>query len=106
MPGRDLFGRGAGRVSSERHRSFRRGECDRNRQGHPIAATAEAKAVEAVLMVATEPVTPSLLAELLEIPVDQVEGLCAALAASYEQEGRGFVLARVAGGYRFQSHPD
>ena len=28
------------------------------------------------------------------------------LAASYDDEGRGFVLVRVAGGYRYQSHPD
>src|SRR5205807_5524326 len=32
--------------------------------------------------------------------------LCAELAAAYEAERRGFVLVRVAGGYRFQSHPD
>ena len=28
------------------------------------------------------------------------------LAAEYAREGRGFQLARVAGGYRFQTHPD
>jgi segregation and condensation protein B len=28
------------------------------------------------------------------------------MAAGYESEGRGFVLVRVAGGYRFQSHAD
>ena len=28
------------------------------------------------------------------------------LARAYEDEGRGFVLARVAGGVRFQTHPD
>lgn len=64
-----------------------------------------AAAVEAVLMVATEPVPPRLLAELLEVSVERVEALCTELAESYEAEGRGFVLARVAGGYRFQSHP-
>ena len=36
----------------------------------------------------------------------RVEELCAELAAAYEAEDRGFVLVRVAGGYRFQSHPD
>jgi segregation and condensation protein B len=61
-------------------------------------------AVEAVLTVATDPVPPGLLAELLELSVDRVEALCAELAASYEREGRGFKLARVAGGYRLQSH--
>jgi segregation and condensation protein B len=66
----------------------------------------EARAIEAVLMVAEEPVPPRLLAELLEVPVERVEELCAGLARSYEAEQRGFLLARVAGGYRFQSHPD
>ena len=63
----------------------------------------EAAAIEAVLTVATEPVPPGLLAELLELPVERVEQLCRALAASYEADGRGFTLTRVAGGYRFQS---
>jgi segregation and condensation protein B len=63
----------------------------------------EAAAIEAVLTVATEPVPPGLLAELLELPVEKVEQLCRELADSYEADGRGFALARVAGGYRFQS---
>jgi segregation and condensation protein B len=65
---------------------------------------AEFAAIEAVLTVATEPVAPGLLAELLETAAERVEQLCDELAASYEAEGRGFVLARVAGGYRFQSN--
>lgn len=64
------------------------------------------RAIEAVLMVAEGPVEPQLLAQLLELPVAGVEAACAAVARDYEAEGRGFVLARVAGGYRFQSHPD
>jgi len=36
----------------------------------------------------------------------KIEELCAELAAAYEDDDRGFVLVRVAGGYRFQSHPD
>ena len=66
----------------------------------------DARAIEAVLMVAAEPVAPHLLAELLEVPTERVEAICAELADSYAREERGFVLARVAGGYRFQSHPD
>ena len=64
---------------------------------------AESAAIEAVLTVATEPVPPGLLAELLELPVEQVERLCRELQAAYEADGRGFTLRRVAGGYRFQS---
>ncbi len=57
-------------------------------------------------MVAEEPVQPQLLAQLLEVSPARVEELCAELTASYAAEDRGFVLVRVAGGYRFQSHPD
>ena len=65
-----------------------------------------ARAIEAVVLVAVEPVSPGLLAELLEEPAERVEAACERLAASYSDERRGFVLARVAGGYRYQTHPD
>src|ERR1041385_655680 len=64
------------------------------------------RAIEAVILAATEPVPPRLLAELIELPVADVEAICATLAADYERDQRGYVLARVAGGYRFQTHPD
>jgi segregation and condensation protein B len=64
------------------------------------------RAVEAVLMVAESPVEPSLLAQLLEVPPARVAAICDELALGYVREQRGFVLVRVAGGYRFQSHPD
>jgi len=64
------------------------------------------RAIEAICMVATEPVPAQLLAQLLEVGVDRVVELCAELATSYEAEGRGFALVAVAGGYRFQSHPE
>lgn len=64
------------------------------------------RAVEAIVMVAEAPVEPGLLAQLLELPIDRVEEICSELALSYEAEDRGFQLQRVAGGYRFASHPD
>lgn len=64
------------------------------------------RAIEAVLMAAPEPVEPAVLAQLLEVPRRTIEAECEALAAAYEREHRGFVLVRVAGGYRFQTHPD
>jgi len=64
------------------------------------------RALEAILMVADEPVEPHLLAQLLEMSPSRVEELCADLAAAYDADDRGFVLVRVAGGYRFQSHPE
>ena len=64
----------------------------------------EAGAIEAVLTVATEPITSRLLAELLEISVERVDELCSLIAAGYEEEERGFELSRIAGGYRIRSH--
>lgn len=64
------------------------------------------RAIEAIVMVADEPVDPQMLAQLLEVPVSGVEQMCAELAEAYDAEDRGFQLVRVAGGYRFQSHPD
>lgn len=64
------------------------------------------RAIEAILMVADQPVEARLLAELLEMSPARIEDLCTELASEYDVTGRGFVLARVAGGYRFQSAPD
>lgn len=66
----------------------------------------ELRAIEAILMVADEPIEPGLLAQLLEVAPTRVEEMCAELATGYEAQDRGFSLVRVAGGYRFQSHPD
>ena len=71
-----------------------------------MALSEEHRAIEAVLLCAVEPVPPTMLAELLEMSAERVEAACTELAADYETEGRGFVLAKVAGGYRFQTHPD
>ncbi|NIS32674.1 MAG: SMC-Scp complex subunit ScpB, partial [Actinobacteria bacterium] len=60
-------------------------------------------ALEAILLVAEEPLPPELLAQLVGATPAEVEEICADLAARYEQEGRGFVLSRVAGGYRYQT---
>ena len=64
------------------------------------------RAIEAILMVADEPVETHLLAQLLELPPAKIDELCGELASMYDAEDRGFVLVKVAGGYRFQSHPD
>jgi segregation and condensation protein B len=64
------------------------------------------RAVEAIVLVTEQPIDTNVLGQLLELRPAIVEGLCRELAAEYEAEGRGFQLARVAGGWRFQSHPD
>lgn len=62
--------------------------------------------MEAILLVAEDPVAPTLLAQILEVAPAVVESLCADLAIDCEAAQRGFVVARVAGGWRFQSAPD
>lgn len=64
------------------------------------------RALEAILLVADEPAEPNLLAQLLEVPPARVEALCAELAARYVTDEHGFVLVKVAGGWRFQTAPD
>src|SRR5262245_50327305 len=64
------------------------------------------RVIEAVVMVADQPIESRMLAELAEVPVAEVDAACQELAAGYEVDGRGFILTRVAGGWRYQSHPD
>ena len=64
------------------------------------------RALEAILLVANEPVPLDLLAQILEKPAKVVEQLCASLAVAYEEAGHGFELVQVAGGYRYQTHPE
>lgn len=67
---------------------------------------AAVKAIEGILIAAMEPVESALLAQLLELPVATVDELCGRLARAYVDGGHGFLLARVAGGYRLQSDPE
>jgi segregation and condensation protein B len=64
------------------------------------------RAIEAVVMASPEPVNARLLAELVELPVSEIEALAAELAQDYEHGGHGFVLTSVAGGYRYETAPD
>jgi segregation and condensation protein B len=41
-----------------------------------------------------------------ELATERIEELCQHLAESYETGGHGFELVKVAGGWRYQSHPD
>lgn len=57
--------------------------------------------IEAVLLVVDEPVTEMTLAQLLERPRGEIAGTLRELAAEYTEQGRGFDLREVAGGWRF-----
>ncbi len=71
-------------------------------------ATAEAlwPALEAVLLVADQPVPSDVLAGLFSTTVQAIDDSCARLASRYEAEARGLIVVRIAGGWRFQTHPD
>lgn len=60
-------------------------------------------ALEAVLMVADEPVPAVRLATVLGLPTAHVEDLLATMAQEYRAELRGFELREVGGGWRFWS---
>jgi len=64
------------------------------------------RSLEAILMVVDEPVTEVILAQITEVPTEIVASALATLAAQYEEQGRGFALREIAGGWRFYSHPD
>jgi len=70
----------------------------------PLSAESR-RALEAIIMVTDSPLEAQMLAQLTEQTVEQVESQLTELAAEFEQQERGFQLAHVAGGWRFQSHP-
>jgi len=57
--------------------------------------------VEAILLVVDEPVAEITLAQILERPRDEVVAVLRELAAEYTEQGRGFDLREIAGGWRF-----
>lgn len=74
--------------------------------GAAVGAIELRRALEALILVSDQPADPAVLAELLGTSVAAVDELAAAVAAEFAERNSGFVLARVAGGWRFESHPD
>lgn len=68
--------------------------------------TADRKIIEAILLLADEPIPASQIGEVLERSRREVESELGAMAESYAAEDRGFVLREVAGGWRFYTSPD
>jgi segregation and condensation protein B len=62
--------------------------------------------LEAIMMVADEPVPEVLLAQVLERPVALVGAALRELSAEYTAQGRGFDLREIAGGWRFYTRAD
>jgi segregation and condensation protein B len=69
-------------------------------------ASALQPALEAILLVADEPVPENLLAQVLEAAQQEVAAALHDLAASYAREGRGFDLRKVAGGWRYYTRTE
>ncbi|GAB3813829.1 SMC-Scp complex subunit ScpB [Tessaracoccus terricola] len=64
------------------------------------------RALEAMLLMATEPVTSAELAAALEVPEAEVVSELEAIARHYVDTERGFELRRVAGGWRLATAED
>jgi segregation and condensation protein B len=62
--------------------------------------------LEAIMLVADEPVSEVVIAQVLERPRAEVADALRELAASYGAEGRGFDLREVAGGWRFYTREE
>ena len=62
--------------------------------------------LEAILLVADEPVPEVVLAQVLERPREEVAAGLRALSAEYTADGRGFDLREIAGGWRFYTRED
>lgn len=62
--------------------------------------------LEALLVVAIEPITAEELADIIEQDVEDVRNVLRALKEEYESYRRGFRLAELASGWVFQSSPD
>jgi segregation and condensation protein B len=69
-------------------------------------AAVDTRALEAVLFVSDEPLTPAVLSQALEVDRRRVEDLCAQLQAELEARSSGLVLRNVAGGWRLFTDPE
>ncbi|WP_326821573.1 SMC-Scp complex subunit ScpB [Streptosporangium sp. NBC_01639] len=62
--------------------------------------------LEAILLVVDEPVSEMALAQVLERPTAEVAAALRRLSAEYTEDGRGFDLREVAGGWRFYTRAE
>ena len=62
--------------------------------------------LEAILLVADEPVPAVVLAQVLERPTGEVSAVLRDLSAAYAAGGRGFDLREIAGGWRFYTREE
>lgn len=63
-------------------------------------------AIEALLLLAEEPMSIELLAEAVDVPRPVVEECLAELVAFYDETGRGFELRELGGGWRYYTREE
>ncbi|WP_114559490.1 SMC-Scp complex subunit ScpB [Desertihabitans aurantiacus] len=68
---------------------------------HPDLVGELSGPVEALLLMADEPMSSLTLAQALQAPVEAVEQTCRELRDFYDRTGRGFELRHLAGGWRY-----
>jgi segregation and condensation protein B len=72
----------------------------------PAAEPDLRSSLEAILLVADEPVPAVVLAQVLERPQSEIVAGLGQLAAAYDDQLRGFDLREVAGGWRFYTREE
>jgi segregation and condensation protein B len=72
----------------------------------PASSLGLRSCLEAILLVADEPVAENLLAQIVERPTSEVGATLRELSADYTAGRRGFDLREVAGGWRFYTRAE
>jgi segregation and condensation protein B len=75
-------------------------------QDDPASSLGLRACLEAILLVADEPVAENLLAQIVERPTSEIAATLRELSADYTAEQRGFDLREVAGGWRFYTRAE
>jgi segregation and condensation protein B len=75
-------------------------------ESHELPEPDLGASIEAILLVADEPVPVVVLAQVLERPRDQIAAALRDLAASYDEAGHGFDLREIAGGWRYYTREE
>lgn len=81
-------------------------EADLGAETLAVAVADLRPALEAILMIADQPLDTITLAGVVGYPVEEVVGALQTLAEEYAEQGRGFELRNVAGGWRYYTREE
>ena len=71
-----------------------------------VSLTQLRPALETLLMIADQPMDEATLATAVGYPVPEVAAALVGLAAEYDEQGRGFELRQIGGGWRYYTRDD